>query len=943
MSYAKKGAMRRFRPPRTAATSSISWIPTVLGVSFLMVVFASSVLIAALVPSASTPSMPAPPLSAEELAGLEVRSVPYTCPTLELSHQPGGTEFGGICIAWYNATTLYYFKNIGGDPHMIALTYDENRTTVLSQSDNLFSSPSIYGSAFMDCTYYASNDTFVLISSDPNVYVFSPTGEKLHETPLTLAGPASGNREQGTSLFYDENNQFYIDDTWSNAFVGQYRTLDVDTGVIGDAFVITDELTQTESQQRVTGAERNVLDNRIYALKEYAEQYEPPTQIVVLDLNSSTFKPTCLETTAQAKLASITFDVDGVAWVATGGNAQGSFSPQSIYRYSGPIFPLDATAATTFSLQCTENAVGFVATVVEYPERNATVVGSGCFGSQIRVYSSNQTENYLIPTVAIDARPARKSSVKKSNAPKFNDRSVEATCAVAHQHVSAPANMTVEFNATSKRTAYSGDVIGSSSTSTSQSSTTIRNDLSEGIAILEDPVPLYYRLLRLYSNSNGGVERHQLSVGLGFGPGGIGQYELTSSVFTGDCLTFDNQRAAAPDHEENRFVFGWITAARSKLCLALTGGNNITSFDLYEFDFPSQNISKMNMAVWGDYYTVCWNDLNAPNPWANCYVIEKARMINTGMGMPRIMPVPKPSIVYNSGQKATATTIQQPANNGPRTPVMNAFPCGLFAAITANLGGVLDLKLCETVDFDTSTIVASDSLTTIGAYDNGSSGTCTSETQCIDTITTELDPNRYDVTATYRRFPFLGNIEQIGIAITVNANGAGDSAILAGRFTINATGHLEGTVQTFDPTTENQWDPDVVFTPDATLWIGYRNFVPADATANLLVTRWFYNATGLVTPQIVQNSAYQPPSGTKSIEQGYAFAIPGYNSTITVLDTITTCDSVCQRFFYATNILWNAEQRFARRFYAYDDCNQEATCLTSIDFVYRANYSLPST
>jgi len=884
---------------------------------------------------------------------LERAAIPFTCPTIEFSYLPGPKQSGGMCIAWYNATTLYYFKAVSGVGQMIALTYDETRTTVVHSSPNLFVVP-YTGDSFLDCTYYASNNTFVTVSNDPKIFVFSPEGVELHSADMTLGGPASGYSTESTSLFYDESGQFFVDDTYGDiGFSSGYRPINVDTGVIGNTTFTTGQLSGVYPQ-RYTAMERNPIDGKVYGIADYIEWYSPPSIIGVLNTDTHMYESICVPALTGNKLVSISFDINGTAWIATGGQTASPYFPQSIYRFSGPLLPLNTTAPITFSLTCSDNVNDVIGSSVDRALISANVTGTGCFGSDIRIYSANQTSNFTIPSATeVVTKRIIKSNTMKRGAGQ------EAPCAISHQHVVDP-NATVydESYTNRKRGSYNLEVTGYSEPRWNFGGTlALDEDLDTPFAFLENgppqsynsamfkiesflPYPGTWHGLTVIQNTQNGGDRGTLTT------------VRIDTTFTGDCAvatTFDNQRFLRADNEANRYVFGWTVNSRSKLCMVVTGDTGLSSLDLFEFDFSGKSIEKLSFSIWGDYYNMCFNDANDSPSWSKCYVLERARFLNTALGMPRFVQITEHAIVTN-GDKASADPLHQPGNNGPRGPVMSSFPCGIFATMTANNGGVIDLKLCSSIDFSTSSITTSDSLTTIGTYDDGSSGTCTSETECISLPGIVLDPNRYDIMTAYRHFPFLGGIEQVAVTITVNSNGAGNSAILVGRFNISTLGQLTGMVQTYDPTTADEWNPSPVFTPDAILWIGHRIFRASNNRLLWRYTRTLYGsmAFGPFQPSLdaTPNSLEGNLLTTSSVQNNfYGSAIPGFNSTIFIARPIIQGDLVGaphQYFQKPGGLLYSPNQRYARQFWAYDDCNQASTCISTVEYTSPSNYALPS-
>lgn len=860
---------------------------------------------------------------------LTVKTTPWQCPDIELAYQPDTNEYGGICIAWYNATTLYMFKAYSGTPEMRAITYNENRTIIESVSSNLFTAPYVSDS-FTDCTFYAKNDTFFLLAGNDRLSAYTPQGDLIYD--LTLIRPV-GLQSGSTALFFDTLDTFYMDNGGSAAiYRDSYQTVNVVTGVISsERRIMTNELGFKTT--RITGADLNPLDGNVYVHMETSSAaYQTPSVVGRLNLETNVIEALCAPpVNAATKFASITFDVDGVAWVATGGQTGGGFLPQSIYRYTGPFVPT-ANVPTTFTLECSPNLVLGLDQLATY-EATFTITGTGCFESQVRVINSTGTSVPIVPVTFPEPRTVSKTQLIVPPKKGFTQRNHPAIIASNHAHYdNVFVNYTAapEFQAKRQDIEYDQSSIG---TFAGFSSGTIGGGLpaddrdpSIGIDSLKLPTELQVRFFRFVSTGSGDQtiawfdvdEKSQFSLATG---------SVLLNMIVGDCITYDNQRALRTDHEANQIVFAWTTNVRSKLCVALTTSPDVTAFDLYEFDFPGSSIEKLEMSVWGDHYTFCWNDVNDVNPWSKCHVLERARMLDTGLGLPRLVAIPLPTIV--SGVSASSMPLHQEYSIAQiRPPLISAYPCGVFVSMTASLGGILNLKLCQSVNFDLGIVLALDSITTIGSYNDGSNGTCVSQTACIDTGTIVLDPNRYDVMATFRHFPEKG-IQRLGIAIVVDADGTSNSKILTGTFLINNNGQLtsEGNLQTFNPTSNDVYTPAIVFTQDGVFWLNYRQITAGQSVA--YTSRLFYNMTFFTTPVTFNGWTYTPPVGQNRIHNRYIVASAGYNSTIVDDSTYGTVNAILS---HSGRRYWNTQQKLAVKFFASDDCDQYATCLAQIVF-----------
>lgn len=929
----RKKKMRKGRGGRSGRNSSapssglMVGFSAVAGMVVLVCIVLSTVLVTTLAPAPRSGSNETVPELAEN---------PWSCPEIEFVYQPGSKEFGGICLAWYNDTTLYYFKWFSGTPEMRAITFNENRTEIISETGNLLQG-GFTGEAFLDCTYLPQNDTFFVIGDNPTLTRISPDGTILSSVNVddTLFNDAST-----TSLFYDQNGQFYVDNTYSQNFGGSYRTLDVETGLVGPPNVVSDEL--LFGAVRFTGGEYNRADGRIYMIRDQFEQYEPPSLIGVLNQEQNIFERVCSPTiAAQTKFATISFDVDGIPWVGSGGQATLPFLPQSIYRFDQPFFPINSTAPSTFTLECTESIQAPKYDMTSYPARNFSITGTGCQGGEVRVVSvahNLEDEFQAVGNTEMSTRKVSKSIIKPPLA--HNKRSQTVYVATSHSHFAGHlVNTTAMLDDQGKRKrnlVYNSSITGSFR-GTSGGSTNVGLDFRDP-SVPEDAyyvMPGLYRSIKWSPQMSAQQLRSflisdQQSLAAPFA------LTLVLDMITGDCADYsDNQRLLRFDHAANKTVFGWTTNSRSKLCIFVSEAN-YSAFDQFEFDFAGQNITKLEFSVWGEQYNLCWNDLLAVNPWSKCFVLERERMLNPSLGMPRLVAIPALNI--STSYPVSSMPLHQ--EYGATAPLSTAYPCGVLVGSTAQMGGVINLKLCQSVDFDLAQVVASDSLTTIGTYDDGSSGTCASVTACIVTSNTVLDPNRYDLISTFRYFPEL-MAQRLGVAIVVDANGAGDSKILTGTFTVDNMGMLtsEGTLQTYNPTTNDQYNPSIAFTNDAVFWLRYREIVNTGADTQLFIARLFYNQTTFVNSLTdddigvpLGDNRWEVPAGQNAIVNNKIVVSPGYNSTILSSDPVTICPSPCSVFSRNVPRMFNTRQRFGTKYFAVDDCNQFATCLSTVEF-----------
>jgi len=911
----------------------------------------------------------------DPLDALELQTTPWTCPSLEFSYEPSGgpndednTEFH---IQWYNATTLYYFRiNDSSMGEMVAVKYDENRTNVVSSSGNLFQVPWPHGN-FQVVTYYPKNDTFLVVTRINNdspgdgtyLYQFTPQGNQI-TAPGVLIIDSEMNEYVPVSLFFDDNDNFYVNTRRISADVegaSSMRLINLNTGVVGPSIPFTLELGYLIREQYA--ATRNPADGKIYIIRDTKEAvssggggrqytsvigrmgggFQYTSVIGRINLETSVVESTCMSPYdpiyIDFDIVSLTFDIDGVAWIVFGEDASAPWIPYNIYKFTNPFET--GVAAQTFNLLCTDSIVTNIGDTTVYSNPTFTTTGIGCLlgDGQIRVVNVTHLENTTAPALLT-------ISTKKSelmNGKRSQSLQNVSTC-VNMQHVMHPQlnySHTLMHDMKRRNISYTPESIYGTTTigggDTFSIGTNNGGDPSVGSDIFKLPDGTQVRNFRMIQRPNDNLQLveyfnfTQRPEEISIRP----TLDINANIM-GDCIGFDSQIALKVDHEAQRVISVWTANSRQKLCVLNT---NLLLGDLflYEFDFSGDSIEKMDFTIWGDYYQVCWNNVASMNPWSKCHIIERERILNSVLGMPRIITLPDPTIV-SSGAKATSYSLHREYDPADiRGPLVNNFPCGVFVSMTANSGGQLNLKLCQSIDFDTTMVSAIDSITAIGTYDDGSSGSCPSETQCITTDNAQLDPNRYDVSSAYQR---LGSQERLGIAITVGADGVGDSKILTGTFTIDGSmGTLtsDGNLQIYDPNSLDQYGPAVTFDNAGTLWLIYREFDTSSSVARTHIAFIFLNTIAIqrdlgnsLNQQIAVPSTAQ---GANAVRHRRPIPFPGTQKTVAYDNPVVFCSpSTC---FWKSSLIPHAFtplQKFGTKFFASDDCNQFATCTSTVEY-----------
>lgn len=502
-----------------------------------------------------------------------------------------------------------------------------------------------------------------------------------------------------------------------------------------------------------------------------------------IDLNTGDFFPACTSFRFEENLG---FEFDSIGRLYFLNHYW-----NKLYRLNtSPMYPfvsgktVNSTGGANFTVTCPAPYIGSLLTnTSDVPA--PTVDDIGCDGLPATLINS-----HIIDLVRTD-NPGQLSKKKKkrnvntvsgmaiSNATAtMYNISVTPLCLLANETYNVTA-ITEEEEEGAKRSLYafpgplsefkrSGMTISSVGGNTSTVfPTMIANSANKGVMIIKDP-----------NNPNL----------LAFDTGGM--------MFTVDSLAMapcdgnpSKDYSIRYDVEVNRWVIVWIVQPSHVCFLFSDTADHLGTYTFTAFDFIGQDIRDLQFSIWGDYYTTTWNDVNLVGAAGDsvCNVFERARFLDaTG---PRSMQLPAPSVVSIDGERATSAPLHQPPNNGPRAPVQLAYPCGVFVAMTASSGGVLNMRLCESVDFDTMMITSSDSRTIIGTYNNGANGTCASETSCAACGPVPKNPLRYQVAAAYRSFPSK-SYEKLAVAITVDSDGSSREKIRWGEFIMQTDGTL---------------------------------------------------------------------------------------------------------------------------------------------------------
>ena len=312
---------------------------------------------------------------------------------------------------------------------------------------------------------------------------------------------------------------------------------------------------------------------------------------------------------------------------------------------------------------------------------------------------------------------------------------------------------------------------------------------------------------------------------------------LHSSIFTSSpCNATPTQTALIYDMSVDRVVYATVSpSTQQDVCIAISSSNGPNStYRVFDFTFPGQNISHLDFSLWGGYYTACW--LDAATNTSRCYIFERERIIN-GIATPRVISVPTLTNSVTYPYVEVHAVSQQ--HSGTAGPLITTYaPCGVFVGAFAGNGNVQYI-MCQSLNFSTSSITTQEATvaTGLGSW-NANVGQCRAYDQCIPFWGLETYPNnnqrnpfRNTVRSAYRYEPSLGS-ERMALAWGFDADGIHNAKIYWIEYFLDPASGLplaghSLTPSVYDPFPGNYKNGSHVYTPVMTydnnlnLYMGY--------------------------------------------------------------------------------------------------------------------------
>lgn len=158
----------------------------------------------------------------------------------------------------------------------------------------------------------------------------------------------------------------------------------------------------------------------------------------------------------------------------------------------------------------------------------------------------------------------------------------------------------------------------------------------------------------------------------------VGMYSLDSGdvkpmQYTTEtpCNVPSTMRAIRWDYKTSRFVYAYMASTMSDLCISIGDKTK-------RFDFPGVYASNFTLAVWGMYYTVCFNNVNE-DCVAQCHVFDRSLEKTAYVKLSAGMAIPVHASSYAGVRKLTDA------------------PCGIIT-------NGAQIYYCTAVDFESHTL-----------------------------------------------------------------------------------------------------------------------------------------------------------------------------------------------------------------------------------------------
>jgi len=838
----------------------------------------------------------------------------FTCPSFSntgFSVPSGSNDYGFVVCVDTDEDQMYYFTGQTGLQTFAKLnTSDPNN--VFQDGPNLAPGGILPGGidTVIGCVYNPVIGQFLITDwTCENLYALDKTGSSatLLSSSLSFACVRGLTLvENNTQLFGtgSQSNEVYSMDPLNGNLL-QTWNFQADTMFSTIAF---NAITYDSSTLEFYAIYKNE-DAEINALADLGR----------LNFNTSTVESTCVSESYHS-ISSLAITEDGRYFMGSGKRDR-----FQLYTLSSAPTPENALVAENWILQCSDDVLNLTLGDAITIDHNFEVVGEACGTPQL--FDGSDSPAGFIPIVA--KRSEETSYIMHPNQEMAAELVVEGT---HHIESIQPILVTNETGVQKRQIPIEPPLYPFA---TSSGTPIVISGGQGDYQQLSSRGPLL---------TDSAIQRYNtLTTSLSIQDTSVFVSVILTDIAPANCqIPFPRFHYFWWDGEADRWISVWLPTTRDRVCMAYsTTIDPLGAYSFWEFPFVGQQIDRMDFTIWGDYYLASWNDLNQPlaTREANLFVFERNRILFGG-GTPRVLSLPRPTIVATDGKRATAVPHRQPNNNGPRGPMNTAFPCGIWTVMTP---GAINMQMCQSINFDTSMITTTESMTIIPIYNDGSAGNCTSEVACIPSGNPPLEHNpfRYEPRIAYRHFPNSGGMERFVIAITVDADGTNNAKIFIGSFIHQLNGTLTVEREMHTPNlridsdfVEHNWNPILELSPNNYLLL----FSTGTISTNIGITQVsnfqhfaFDSQLQFMYPRF---SSQGNAANNVEAEQPkrYIQSRPDKQASFAISSILRTTNTF--NFWREIN-----SQAYRSKGIAIDDCNKTATCFR--EFTYNVRESLP--
>jgi hypothetical protein len=283
-----------------------------------------------------------------------------------------------------------------------------------------------------------------------------------------------------------------------------------------------------------------------------------------------------------------------------------------------------------------------------------------------------------------------------------------------------------------------------------------------------------------------------------------------TTVFSGgspcrSLTQFDDnfyQQVLRRDAEADKYIFAYFnTADPNTLCLIRSNSADFRFGGAtgYAISLGSsfQSNRRLLLSVWGDHYTVCFDDIIGET-YGNCIVVDRSAILASA---PMVEACSMPAFTTLAGgvNKTTGFPLHQAAFTRGNA-INTVAPCGI---VYAQSEGRISQINCKTVNYSTCAITSTETFTDFATVWDNSFGACTAEDACVPMPlpgAADVDPGRYLISVAYSNT--VEAPDQVAWALTSKSNGLDTSEIVwghgtqgefppnTGGYVLNQTEHL---------------------------------------------------------------------------------------------------------------------------------------------------------